>query len=106
MQIPGAMMPGAAKFYAGGRFSAVRTLSPKSTALIALSKLPIEVPFYSIIGQQHPGIKERGSDGVVPYWSSHLEGAASERIVHGGHGVIDNPEAIDEVIQILHRNAR
>jgi pimeloyl-ACP methyl ester carboxylesterase len=103
---PAAMMPGAAKFYAGGRFSAVRTLSPKSTALIALSKLPIEVPFYSIIGQQHPGAKERGSDGVVPYWSSHLEGATSERIVPGGHGVIGNAEAIDKVIQILHRSAR
>jgi hypothetical protein len=100
------MMPGAAKFYAGGRFSAVRTLSPKSTALIALSDLPIEVPFHSIIGQQHPGTKERGSDGVVPYWSSHLEGAASERIVRSGHGVIGNAEAIDEVIQILHRSAR
>jgi pimeloyl-ACP methyl ester carboxylesterase len=102
---PEAMMAGAAKFYAGGRFSAVRTLSPKSTALIALSKLPIEVPFHSIIGQQNPGPKERGSDGVVPYWSSHLEGAASERIVRGGHGVIGNAEAIDEVIQILHRAA-
>lgn len=42
---PEAMMPGAAQFYAGGRFSAVRTLSPKSTALIALAELPIEVPF-------------------------------------------------------------
>ena len=103
---PEAMMPGAARFYAGGRFSAVRTLSPKATAVISLSELPIEVPFYSIIGQQHPGTKERGSDGVVPYWSSHLEGAASERIVPGGHGVIDNAEAIDEVIQILHRSAR
>ena len=103
---PEAMMPGAAKFYAGGRFSAVRTLSPESTAFIALSKLPIEVPFHSIIGQQHPGRKERGSDGVVPYWSGHLDGATSERIVRSGHGVIGNAEAIDEVIQILHRNAR
>ena len=103
---PEAMMPGAAKFYAGGRFSAVRTLSPKSTALIALSELPIEVPFHSIIGQQHPGTKERGSDGVVPYWSSHLDGAASERVVRGGHAVIGNAEAIDEVIQLLHRSAR
>ena len=103
---PEAMMPGAAKFYAGGRFSAVRTLSPKSTALIALSELPIEAPFHSIIGQQHPGTKERGSDGVVPYWSSHLDGAASERVVRGGHAVIGNAEAIDEVIQLLHRSAR
>ena len=103
---PEAMMPGAAQFYAGGRFSAVRTLSPKATAVIALSELPIEVPFHSIIGQKHPGRKENGSDGVVPYWSSHLEGAASERIVRGGHQVIGNPQAIDEVVQILQKSAR
>ena len=103
---PEAMMSGAAQFYAGGRFSAVRTLSPKATAVIALSELPIEVPFHSIIGQKHPGRKENGSDGVVPYWSSHFEGAASERIVRGGHQVIGNPEAIDEVVQILQKSAR
>jgi hypothetical protein len=103
---PEAMVPGAAKFYAGGRFSAVRTLSPKSTALIAVSELPIEVPFHSIIGQRRPGRKESGSDGVVPYWSSHLDGAASERIVRSDHGVIGNAEAIEEVIQILQRSAR
>ena len=103
---PEAMMSGAAQFYAGGRFSAVRTLSPKATAVIALSELPIEVPFHSIIGQKHPGRKENGSDGVVPYWSSHLEGAASERIVRGGHQVIGNPQAIDEVVQILQKSAR
>jgi pimeloyl-ACP methyl ester carboxylesterase len=103
---PEAMVPGAAKFYAGGRFSAVRTLSPKSTALIAVSERPIEVPFHSIIGQRRPGRKESGSDGVVPYWSSHLDGAASERIVRSDHGVIGNAEAIEEVIQILHRSAR
>jgi hypothetical protein len=84
----------------------VRTLSPKSTALIAVSELPIEVPFHSIIGQRRPGRKESGSDGVVPYWSSHLDGAASERIVRSDHGVIGNAEAIEEVIQILHRSAR
>ena len=103
---PEAMMPGAAQFYAGGRFSAVRTLSPKSTALIALAELPIEVPFYSIIGQKHHGTMARGSDGVVPYWSSHLDGATSERVVRGGHGVIGNAQAIDEVIQILHKSVR
>ena len=76
-----AMTPEAALFY-NGRFSAVRTLSPKSPALIALSELPIEVPYHSVIGQQYPGPKERGSDGVVPYWSSHLDGAQSEVIVY------------------------
>lgn len=84
-QNPKAMMPAAASFYDGGRFSAVRTLSSKSTALIALSDLPIEVPYHSVIGQQHSGPANRGSDGVVPYWSSHLDGASSELIVRSGH---------------------
>jgi pimeloyl-ACP methyl ester carboxylesterase len=102
---PDAMTPGAAAFYSG-RFSAVRTLSPKSTALIAVSELPISVPYHSVIGQLHPGPKEQGSDGVVPYWSSHLAGAQSELIVGSGHGVIDNPDAIREVIRILHLQQR
>jgi pimeloyl-ACP methyl ester carboxylesterase len=102
---PDAMMPGAAAFYKG-RFSAVRTLSPKSTALIAVSELPIEVPYHSVIGQLHQGPKERGSDGVVPYWSSHLSGAQSELIVRSGHGVIGNLDAMREVIRILHLEQR
>ena len=103
---PDAMRPEAAAFFEGGRFSAVRTLSPRSTALIAVSELPIEVPYHSVMGQLHPGPKERGSDGVVPYWSSHLPGAQSELIVHSGHGVIDNPDAIREVIRILRLEQR
>jgi hypothetical protein len=94
------MTPEGAAFYKG-RFSAVRTLSSKSTALIAVSQLPIEVPFHSVIGQRHPGPKEQGSDGVVPYWSSHLDGAQSEVIVRSGHGVFSNPQAVQEVIRIL-----
>jgi hypothetical protein len=103
---PNAMRPEAAAFFEGGRFSAVRTLSPRSTALIAVSELPIEVPYHSVMGQLHPGAKERGSDGVVPYWSSHLPGAQSELIVRSGHGVIDNPDAIREFIRILHLEQR
>jgi pimeloyl-ACP methyl ester carboxylesterase len=97
--------PEAAAFYKG-RFSAVRTLSPKNIALIALSKLPIEVPYHSVIGQRHPGPKERGSDGVVPYWSSHLDGAQSEVIVRSGHGVFKNPKAVQEIIRILRLEVR
>ncbi len=98
------MHPDASEFSAGGRYSAVRTLSSKSTALIALANLPIPIPFHSIMGQQRPGPKEQGSDGVVPYSSSHLDGADSELIVRSGHNVINNPEAIAEVIRILHED--
>lgn len=98
------MTNAAAEFYNGGRFSAVRTLSPRSPALVAVSKLPIEVPFHSIIGQKKAGRIEDGSDGVVPYWSSHLDGARSEKIVRSGHGIISNPEAVAEVKRILLSN--
>jgi pimeloyl-ACP methyl ester carboxylesterase len=97
---PEAMTPESAIFYRG-RFSAVRTLSPKDSALIALSELPIEVPYHSVIGQRYPGPKERGSDGVVPYWSSHLDGVESELIVRSGHEVFTKPEAVQEIIRIL-----
>ena len=98
---PQAMTPESAVFYRG-RFSAVRTLSPRSPALIAVSRLPIEVPYHSVIGQHYSGPKERGSDGVVPYWSSHLDGAQPEVIVRSGHGVIANRDAVRETIRILH----
>ena len=99
---PQAMTPEAAVYYRG-RFSAVRTLSPRSPALIAVSKLPIEVPYHSVIGQHYSGPKDRGSDGVVPYWSSHLDGSQSELIVRSGHGVIiSNRDALGETIRILH----
>ena len=41
----------------------------------------------------------------VAYWSSHLDGAKSERIVPSGHGSPLNPQAIAEVHRILQLNA-
>jgi pimeloyl-ACP methyl ester carboxylesterase len=96
------MTPQAAIFYQRGRFSAVRTLSPENPALIALSQLPIGVPYHSVIGQHHRGSKEEGSDGVVPYWSSRLDGAQSEVIVRSGHAVLTNLDAVKETMRILH----
>ena len=42
-----------------------------------------------------------GSDGVVPYSSSHLDGAASELIVRSGHSVHRCPGAMQELLRIL-----
>jgi hypothetical protein len=50
------------------------------------------------MGEKHDGA---GSDGVVPYASSHLEGANSELIVRSGHNAFNNPEARSEVIRVL-----
>jgi pimeloyl-ACP methyl ester carboxylesterase len=100
-QNPEAATPTAKAFHREMNFSSVRTLSPRDPALQALADLPIGVPFHSIIGQRNAGPIETSSDGVVPYSSVHLDGAASELVVRSGHGVCENPDAQREVIRIL-----
>jgi hypothetical protein len=41
---------------------------------------------------------------VVPYWSSHLDGAQSEVIVPGPHGACELPQTIAELDRILRLN--
>ena len=45
-------------------------------------------------------------DGVVPYWSSHMDGAESELIVPSGHSAHQNALAIEEVDRILKLNLK
>ena len=40
-------------------------------------------------------------DGVVPYWSSHLEGAESELIIPSGHWSHLHPDGMAEIRRIL-----
>src|SRR5439155_989102 len=69
----------------------------------AVDKLPItrRIPYHSIMGDRGGGDTPNSSDGVVPYWSSHLDGAQSELIVNSDHGAQSNPDAIREVERIL-----
>ncbi len=76
-------------------------LSPKNPTLIAMDKLPISAPHYSIIGDRKRGDTPDSSDGVVPYWSSHLTSATSEWIVPGPHGSYELPETEDALKKIL-----
>jgi hypothetical protein len=84
----------------------IDTLSPNDAWVKSTRTLPMEkgIPYHSIIGDRGRGDTPNSSDGVVPYWSSHLEGARSEKIVPSGHGANQNPEAIAEVIRILKRH--
>ena len=43
----------------------------------------------------------RPLDGIVPYRSSHLDGAVSEKIIKGGHSIQETPEAVLELRRIL-----
>lgn len=48
-------------------------------------------------------LTERLSDGIVPYTSAHLDGAASETIINGGHSIQENPQTILTLRRILHQ---
>jgi len=83
--------------------NSIRFLQAKSPLLLSILKLPLskQVTYHSIIGDRGKGDTPDSSDGVVPYWSSHLDGAASEKIVPSGHGANENPQGIEEIRRIL-----
>jgi pimeloyl-ACP methyl ester carboxylesterase len=86
--------------------NSVDTLEPNDRFVQAVDKLPITrgIPYYSIMGDRGRGNTPNSSDGIVPYWSSHVDGAQSELIVDSGHDAQSNPEAIREVDRILKVN--
>lgn len=62
-----------------------------------------KVCYHSIIGSRH-GLdvsREKMTDGVVEYIGAHIEGVASEKIVHSDHGVHASEDGIREIIRIL-----
>jgi hypothetical protein len=85
--------------------NSVSNLKPNAPYLKVLNKESIQVPYNSIIGNRgRPGPLADSSDGVVPYWSSHLDGAQSECIVPGPHGSCQLPQTIAELDRILRLN--
>ncbi len=86
-----------------------------SSAFMALTRdvqIVPQVRYHSIIGD-HKGDHKSGdvvsraiSDGIVPYSSSHLAGATSERIITGRHNIHENPQTILELRKILHNRLK
>ena len=70
--------------------------------LVSVSPFAGGIPIHSIIGNKDAAGIPGGTDGVVSYESSHIDGVESELIVHSGHSVQQNPEAIRELARILH----
>ena len=85
--------------------NSISNLSDQDPFVRLAADLPIsnQVPYHSIIGNDTPDLSlELSSDGVVPYKSSHLAGAQSEKVIKSWHSVQETPEAIVEVRRILH----
>jgi pimeloyl-ACP methyl ester carboxylesterase len=93
--------------------NSIDTLAPNNRFVMAINTVPLTpgIPYHSIMGDRGKGgNKDRtppvSSDGVVPYWSSHLAGAQSELIVPSNHSAHQNAQAIEEVRRILKLNSR
>jgi pimeloyl-ACP methyl ester carboxylesterase len=85
------------------RANSVDSLSPKSRFLHAMNDIPMTpgVAYNTIIGDRGRGDSPNSSDGVVPYWSSHMDHAVTENIVPSDHNAHQNPQAIQDVLRIL-----
>lgn len=83
----------------------VDMLSPEHPYFKALDTRPIVVPFHSIIGDRGKRNAKERSDGVVPYWSAHLDKAQSELVVPYGHSCTGKSETLDEIVRILKLHA-
>ena len=81
--------------------NSITGLKPTSPALPVINSVPIGIPYHSIIGDRGKGDSPNSTDGVVAYWSSHLNGAQSECIVPGPHGSCELPQTIAELDRIL-----
>jgi hypothetical protein len=90
--------------------TSIDNMNPRSEFIRTLAQLPLApgVQGHSIIAVDGDGPLADASDGVVQYRSAHLDGVASEAIVHSSHSAQGNPEAIEEVRRILlvHLRAR
>jgi pimeloyl-ACP methyl ester carboxylesterase len=93
--------------------NSVDTLAPNNRFVKAVNTIPFApgVPYHSILGDRGKGgNRDRTqpccSDGFVPYWSSHLDGAESELILPCNHSAHQNPQAIEEVRRILRLHVR
>ncbi|NVM87875.1 pimeloyl-ACP methyl ester carboxylesterase [Variovorax sp. SG517] len=89
--------------------NSIDNLSDRDPFVRLSSGLPMNprVRFHSIIGNDTPGVAQAlSSDGIVPYASAHLDGAASELVVPSAHSVQENPLAILEIRRILREQLR
>lgn len=85
--------------------NSIDNLSDTDPFVRLASNLPLapQLRYHSIIGYAEPALPlAESSDGIVPYASAHLPGAASELVIESGHSVQEHPQAIIEIRRILH----
>lgn len=84
--------------------TSIESLSPDSPVASTTDEMQFNpnVVYYSIIGDRKEAGRIGGTDGIVPYSSAHLPGAASELVVHATHTQATKvPLAVREVRRVL-----
>lgn len=82
-------------------FTSANQLDPDSFSIRGLRGMQVRpVPTHSIIGDRGRGNTPHSSDGIVPYWSSHIPWG-TETIVPAGHSVQAEPETAQDLARVL-----
>jgi hypothetical protein len=88
-------------------------LDPNNRFLLTINSIPVAkgIPYHSIMGDRGKGgnldrTPPVSTDGIVPFWSAHIDGAQSELIVPSHHWSNRDPKAITEVLRILKKHAQ
>lgn len=86
----------------------IDTLAPNNRFVQVINTVPVVpgIPHHVVAGDRGRGDAPNSSDGIVPYWSSHMDTAVSERIVPSGHSTELHPMGIAEVMRILKLHAQ
>ena len=87
--------------------NSIDNLKSNDPFIRSASNLPLRpgLKFHSIVAQNKVGIPlAESEDGLVPYWSAHLEGALSEKVIVSGLSVQETAQAILEIRRILHQD--
>ncbi|UNK49846.1 alpha/beta hydrolase [Lysobacter sp. S4-A87] len=88
--------------YQQGRITSISTLQAAQPVRRASEGLlpVVGIPYHTIAGRLPSRAPE--GDGVVPLASAIIPGAASTLVIESGHDVYSHPDAIAEVVRILH----
>lgn len=82
-------------------FTSANQLDPDSFSIRRLRGMQVRnVPTHSIIGDRGRGNTPHSSDGIVPYWSSHIPWG-TESIVPAGHSLQKEPETAEDLTRVL-----
>jgi len=93
--------------------NSIDNLAPNNRFVRAINTIPMNsrIPVHVISGDRGKGgnpdkTRPVMSDGIVPYWSSHIPTAVSEKIVPSDHAAHQHSQAIEEIARILKLHAK